>query len=161
MIKGFKFVRLINFLLFPLFLLTLTSCQTAKQHADDVNAAQGDGERLTVGTVQRKINIGMSTADVIEVMGSPNIVSTDDQRREVWVYDKISSTRVYSRSEGGFNTLILGGALLNGGVVGGGAGSGYTSGAGATTTSQKALTVIIKFDDASKVRDFAYRSTQF
>ena len=43
---------------------------------------------LTVGTVQREIRIGMSGADVAQGLGSPNIITTDDQRREAWVYDK-------------------------------------------------------------------------
>jgi len=53
-------------------------------------------ERLTVGTVQRETEIGMDAASVAGILGSPNIVPTDDQRREVWVYDKVSSDRVDS-----------------------------------------------------------------
>ncbi len=154
-------MRFPTLLALSLVFLTLASCQNVQQHAKAVDAAQGGGDRLTVGKVQRKIRIGMTNAEVVEVMGSPNIVSTDDQRREVWVYDKIASTRVYSQSEGGFNTLILGGVGIGGGIAGGGIGGSYSSGAGAESTSQKTLTVIIKFDATSKVRDFSYRSSQF
>lgn len=141
--------------------LLLAGCQTASQHAADVRQAQ-DGDKLTVGTVQREIRVGMSGADVAQALGSPNIVTTDDQRRETWVYDKISTDRVYSASSGGINTLFLGGALLgNSGAAGGIGGAGYGSGAGAASTSQRTLTVVIRFDGDRKVRDFAYHTSRF
>jgi outer membrane protein assembly factor BamE (lipoprotein component of BamABCDE complex) len=120
----------------------LLGCQSAQKHAADVN--QG-GDRLTVGTVQKEIRVGMSGAEVAQVLGSPNIVSTDEQRREVWIYDKISTTTAYSRSEGGATILVL----------------GVGAAAGAQSTSQRTLTVIIKFDADKKVRDFAYHSSSF
>jgi outer membrane protein assembly factor BamE (lipoprotein component of BamABCDE complex) len=131
----------------------LSGCMTASQHRD---AVQDDsGQKLTVGVVQKEIKVGMSGAGVLGVLGSPNIVSTDDQRREVWVYDKIATDYVYSNSGGG--ALILGFASN---VLLGGGGS-YNKNAGAASTSQRTLTIIIKFDDDSKVRDFAYHSSSF
>ena len=47
-----------------------------------------------------------------------------------------------------------------GGQGGGGAGVGSTS-AGASATSQRTLTVIIKFDSDDRVRDFSYHSSRF
>lgn len=139
----------------------LAACATAQQHAADVRAANASDSNLSVGTVQRKIKIGMTSADVVEVLGSPNMVTTDSQRRESWVYDKISTETVYSESSGGVNALVLGGALTGAGLVGGAGGAGYSSGAGARKTSQRTLTIIIKFDKDSRVRDFAYRSSSF
>ena len=125
--------------------LLMTGCQSASEHASEVKAGREAGDKVTVGKVQREIRVGMANAEVIEVLGSPNMVTTDDQRRENWVYDKISTDTVYSRSSGGVNALIL----------------GYKSGAGAASTSQRTLTIIIKFDKLNKVRDFAYRSSSF
>lgn len=99
----------------------------------------------------------MSGADVAQVLGSPNIVSTDDQRREVWIYDKIATDRVYSSSSGGVNALILG----FGGAAAGALGGGGSSSAGASSVSQRTMTVIIKFDSEGKVRDFAYHTSRF
>jgi outer membrane protein assembly factor BamE (lipoprotein component of BamABCDE complex) len=141
--------------------ILLTGCQSASQHAADVRASQNGGDRVTVGMVQREIKIGMTNADVIQVLGSPNMVTTDEQRREQWVYDKIATDTVYSASSGGVNTLFLGGALVGAGLVGGGGGAGYSSGAGARSTSQRTLTIIIKYDENQRVRDFAYRSSSF
>ncbi len=124
-------------IIFILAMLTL-GCTAAQQ-------PQEDAEQMTVGTVQRKIEIGMSGADVIAALGSPNMVTTDDKRRETWIYDKISSEVSQTSSGAGFSLIIVG------------AGKSSSS----TKTSQKTMTVIIKFDEEKKVRDFAYHSSQF
>ena len=133
----------------------LTSgCMSAGEHR---NAVQGEGERLTVGKVQREIKVGMPSAEVARVLGSPNIVTTDEERREVWVYDRISTESVYSESRGGVAALVLAGS----GNVAGAAAPVYSSGAGARSTTQRTLTVIVKFDKESRVRDFSYHASQF
>lgn len=126
-----------------IFLVFLIGCSTASSHRQQVRDDKGD--KLTVGKVQKEIRIGMSSAEVVEVLGSPNIVSTDEERREVWVYDKIATDVSYSNNDGGV-WLILG-------SVGGSS--------GATSTSQRTLTIVVKFDENSKVRDFAYHSSSF
>jgi outer membrane protein assembly factor BamE (lipoprotein component of BamABCDE complex) len=135
-------MNVVKSLVFALSSVLLLGCQTAQKHSADVNQA---GDRLTLGKVQKEIRVGMTGAEVAEVMGSPNVVSTDEQRREVWIYDKISTTTAYSRSEGGATILVLGAGAA----------------AGAQSTSQRTLTVIIKFDENKKVRDFAYHSSTF
>lgn len=151
--------RLVVCLLAGLAMVFLQGCMSAQQHKAAVQS--DEGERLTVGTVQREIRVGMSGADVAGVLGSPNIVTTDEQSREVWIYDKIATDRVYSSSSGGVSTLILGGALVGDGAVGGGVSPYYGSSAGAASTSQRTLTVVIKFDEAKQVREFAYHSSRF
>jgi outer membrane protein assembly factor BamE (lipoprotein component of BamABCDE complex) len=126
--------------------LALAGCQSASEHAAQVHQAQQAGDRMTVGQVQREIRVGMTSADVVGVLGSPNMVTTDELRREVWVYDKVATESVQSSSSGGVNALIFG---------------GFGSSAGARSTTQRTLTVIIKLDGNSQVRDFAYRSSSF
>ncbi len=145
-----------NKVLLSLVLLTLlTGCQTAAYHKGQVQDNTTD--RMTVGNVQREVRVGMSGADVAQVLGSPNVVSTDGERREVWIYDKISTDTVHSSSSSGVNALILG---ITSGVAGG-LGGGVSSFSGARSTSQRTLTVIIKFDETGKVRDFAYHTSRF
>jgi len=134
---------------------TIAGCMSASEHRAAVQ--EPAGERLTVGTVQREIRVGMSGGEVAAVLGSPNIVSTDEDRREVWIYDKIATDSAYSSSTGGIASLILAGS----GSVGGGAAGSVNQSAGASSTSQRTLTVIIKFDDDKKVRDFAYHTSRF
>jgi outer membrane protein assembly factor BamE (lipoprotein component of BamABCDE complex) len=136
--------------------LALSSgCMTASQHKAEVQDNSGD--RLTVGIVQKEVKVGMSGAEIIEILGSPNIVSTDEERREVWVYDKIATEYAYSNSGGGLSSFILG---FPSDVLFGGSG-GYNKNAGAASKSQRTLTIIIKFDDVAMVRDFAYHSSRF
>jgi hypothetical protein len=123
--------------------LALTKCSSGGSHLDSL---ESEADRsLTAGEVKRNIRIGMSGAEVAEALGSPNIVTTDEERREVWIYDRVATERAYSTSEGGL-FLILGAV------------SGQS---GAARTSQKTMTVIIKFDDMGKVRDYAYHSSRF
>jgi len=124
---------------------------SATRHVEDVRAE--DADRMTVGTVQKEIRLGMSGAEVATVLGSPNIVTTDSERRETWVYDKISTEVAYSKSGGSIIGLIFSSS-------GGGLGAGEAK-AGATSTSQRTLTVVIKFDDGGLVRDFSYHATRF
>jgi outer membrane protein assembly factor BamE (lipoprotein component of BamABCDE complex) len=145
--------------LFLLAFLLLPACMSASQHKAAVQSDEAD--RITAGKVQREIKVGMSSAEVIEVLGSPNIVSTDEERREVWVYDKISTDTAYSTSRGGVSSLILGGGLVGSALVGGAVSPSYNQSSGATSKSQRTLTIIIKFDKEQKVRDFSYHTSRF
>jgi len=126
-------------------LTILAGCQTASEHAADVRKARGDDEKISVGTVQRQIKVGMSSTEVVAALGSPNMVTTDSERRENWVYDKISTERVVSETNGSFSLLIADGGERT----------------GASSTSQRTLTIIIKYDKNSMVRDFSYRYSSF
>ncbi len=126
-----------------LLALLMSGCMTAQEHREAVQDDSSD--RVTVGNVQREIKLGMSGADVAKVLGSPNIVTTDDERREVWIYDKFSTDTTVSENSG-FGSLII---------------LGSSGRAGSSSTSQRTLTVIIKFDKEKKVRDFAYHTSRF
>jgi outer membrane protein assembly factor BamE (lipoprotein component of BamABCDE complex) len=104
-----------------------------------------DADRLTVGRVQGEIKVGMPASDVAAILGSPNIVTTDEKRREVWIYDKVSSNRVDTVNAVAGSIISLSGS----------------SGQAQSTTTQKTLTIIIKYDEQKLVRDFAYNYTQF
>ncbi len=137
-----KRIRLVLIPFLAFFALALTLGTIGCRHPAP---PEGPVDNLTVGKGQGEIRVGMDAASVAEVLGSPNIVTTDDQRREVWVYDKISTERVDS-SRSDHATLILIGT------------SGKSS---SSSTRQRTLTIIIKFDEQKRVRDFAYNYTQF
>ncbi len=128
-------------------MLILAGC-TGSQHYNP----QAD-EELTVGKVQAEIRIGMSGGEVAEVLGSPNIVSTDENRNEVWIYDKISTQ--YVRADAKAGILAIGGGSD---VVGG---TGVSGSQSSGATSQRTLTIVIKFDEDKRVRDFAYHTSRF
>ena len=109
--------------------------------------------KLTVGAVQQSVYIGMSGAEVAMALGSPNIVSTDEFRNEVWIYDRFSTERV--QTEGPDAIALLQSLVDGGGVLDG------TSSRQSESSSQKTLTVIIKFDEDGLVRDYAYHTSRF
>ena len=120
-------------------MLVLTACGASLQTVSP--PPDPEEKRLTIGTVQREIRKGMAASAVAEALGAPNIVTTDEQRREVWIYDRVATKRV---QEQGYASLVL---------------IGYSREAGAV--SQRSLTVIVKFDADKLVRDYAYHATRF
>ena len=132
-------------LLVPVIVVTLSGCYptTLVDQQKDMNAAKGEGDNLSIGKVQKEIRVGMSSSDVVSVLGSPNMVTTDDKRRESWVYDKVSTEAMASTSRGtGFLWFP---ADRN----------------AAVSRTQKTLTIVIKFDEKGMVRDFAYNTSKF
>ena len=134
---------LVNYVLvFSSALILISGCSTAaSKHRADIRDDAGD--RVTVGKVQREIKVGISSSAVVEILGSPNVVTTDEKRREVWVYDKIATENIVSTSASSI-FLMFG-----------------DQGHGASSSSQRTLTIIIKFDESSVVRDFAYHTSRF
>ena len=116
---------------------TVTGCGGVKAEIKE--------DRLTVGKVQGEIKVGMPASQVAEILGSPNIVSTDEKRREVWIYDKVSTDRVDTSGSAYGTLIILGGSRRE----------------SSSSQRQRTLTIIIKYDEDKKVRDFAYNYTQF
>ena len=100
-----------------------------------------DTNDLTLGTVQSKIYKGQSQSAVMAILGSPNIVTKDTQKREVWTYDRISSDK--NSESGGFFFFLFGKSNAS------------------SSSSSKSLTVIITFDDNKNVLDFTYQSLKY
>jgi outer membrane protein assembly factor BamE (lipoprotein component of BamABCDE complex) len=136
--KRFRAVRPLALAVLVVSVLLAAGC---RHPAPPAEAA----EQLTVGKVQGEIKVGMDAASVAEILGSPNIVTTDEKRREVWIYDKVSSDSVDTSNSVGGSIIIFGGS----------------SSQKQRTKTQKTLTIIIKFDEDKKVRDFAYNYSQF
>lgn len=112
---------------------------------------------LTAGLVQREIREGTDAARVAETLGSPNIVTRDDQGRETWVYDRVSTERVETaRSVGALPVTSF--PLGAGGMT-------FIVGAKdsqkVVRTTQKTLTVVIHFDDAARVASVSLHASRF
>jgi outer membrane protein assembly factor BamE (lipoprotein component of BamABCDE complex) len=90
----FIYLKKISYFFLILFSsIILAGCYptTLEEQSRDIKAAQEASDNISIGKVQREIKIGMSNADVVAALGSPNMVTTDDQRREAWVYDRVST----------------------------------------------------------------------
>ena len=128
---------------FAMLAVLATGCTTAAQHQQQLGST---AEReMTLGIVQKEIRAGLTQGEVATAMGSPNIVTRDAAGNETWIYDKIATEASYSQSAAYGTILIL----------------GASSAAGAAATTQKTLTVVIKFDDAQRVETFSYHSSRF
>ena len=123
--------------------LLILGCMTAAQHQQSLPSAKE--REMTTGIVQKEIHIGMSQAEVATALGSPNIVTRDSSNKETWIYDKIASEASYSQSHG-YGTILL---------------LGFSRDAGAVSTTQKTLTVVIKFDEKNLVESFSYHASKF
>ena len=111
--------------------------------------ADGLNRELTVGLVQRAIKEGSPAEEVVRTLGSPNIVKTDADGLEVWVYDRFSSERV-RRS---FAATLLGISDSSFGLF-----------QGSSSKEQSfvaSLTVILNFDENSNVSSVAYHRSKF
>jgi outer membrane protein assembly factor BamE (lipoprotein component of BamABCDE complex) len=92
------------------------------------------------------LRVGQTTqAEVLEAFGSPNIVTMDGQRNEVWSYQRHATV---SQASGGSNYWTI--VLFGGGQ--------YAEGFQQT---QRTITLIIKFDDNKTVSDFRSRTSDF
>lgn len=143
----------------PFLLAVTSSCMTAAQHQQQLGSTKE--REMTIGIVQKEIKVGMSQAEVAQTLGSPNIVTTDENERETWIYDKIASEASYSRSSGGVSGGAAGGAIGGLSLILGGVGGSYSQSAGASSSTQKTLTVVIKFNKKKKVVSLSYHTSKF
>jgi hypothetical protein len=117
----------------------------------------GPPPAFTLGVVQKALRPGLSQAEVAERLGSPNIVTRGADGREAWVYDKVSTEVEASRRSVGVGGLGsgAGGSFL--GLLGVGAGRSVEK----ATSSQRTLTVVIRFSAANAVEAFTWHESRF
>jgi len=119
-------------LLLPLFIL---SCKSYKYGASGETT---ESSNLTHGIVKSKVIKGVTTqAEVLELFGSPNIITKNKKNNEVWSYNKMS-------------------------VVDKGGRTSFLTGAKASTSSTtSSFDLIISFDTEDIVVDYSVISTKY
>ena len=137
----------------------ICGCMSAAQHQQSLGSTKE--REMTLGVVQKEIRVGMSQADVATALGSPNIVTKDAEGKESWIYDKIASEASYSTDSGGVGGVAGAGGTAGSTLILGGVGGSYGRAAGASSRTQKTLTVVIKFDRNSTVESFTYHTSKF
>lgn len=118
-------------LLLPTVLVTIFSGCGAPLAT--IPGRQVETQKITLGSVQGKIKEGTSSAEVVEALGSPNILTSNPDKTETWVYDK-----TFSESEvaTGWNSAV-------------------------STKASKTFIVTIRFDSNNKVKNVSYRQTSY
>jgi hypothetical protein len=147
--------------------LAISGCMSASKHYQELGATQD--RALTLGLVQKEIKPGLAQDEVAAKLGSPNIVTGDNQNRETWIYDKIASEASFSQDSGNVFSSVTGSGSFpavfpnpgSSGQINGNLGANYSKQAGAASMTQRTLTVIIKFSAAHTVESVSYNSTKF
>ncbi|MHB9138651.1 MAG: hypothetical protein ACYC4Q_04520 [Victivallaceae bacterium] len=101
---------------------------------------------FTTGNAQLSLKQGVTTqAEVLEKFGAPNIATVDSTGNDLWTYQKYATVTQSSGQGGYFWLVIVGGNTVTSGLE----------------QTQKTMTLIIKFDQDKKVKEFKSMSTNF
>ncbi len=115
-------------------ILCAVSCTTLEETPQKSN--------LTVGIIKTEIQKGVtSQAEIVQLLGSPNIITKNKQGREIWTYSKQSFKTEASRAGGGL--ILFGGSQA------------FSSATSST------FDLIIVFNDQDIVLDYSVVSAQF
>lgn len=98
-----------------------------------IPARQIETQKVTLGIVQSRVHVGAYSGEVIDALGSPNMVTSNSDGGETWVYDKLVTEEEYAKG----------------------------SNSGVTVKSSRTMIVVIKFDKKKRVKDVQYRQTSY
>ncbi|HXY41056.1 MAG TPA: hypothetical protein VEQ10_15395 [Vicinamibacteria bacterium] len=125
--------------------------------AGEAGKARPASSAFTLGLVQRELRAGLSQTEVVEKLGSPNLLTRDGHGREAWVYDKVSSEFESSGHHLGVAGVGSGAGASVGGILGLSAGRHAEK----ESSSQRTLTVVVRFSEAGLVETFSWRDSRF
>lgn len=137
--------------------LALAAAVSASGAERSEKGKSDDASPFTLGLVQKELRTGLSQAEVVERLGSPNILTRDGDGREAWVYDRVASELEASKSG-----LSVGGA----GTGAGGSFAGLVGVSGGKSrervrSSQRTLTVVVRFSSAGAVESVSWHHSRF
>lgn len=97
---------------------------------------------LTSGKVKMEIKKGVTTqTEILQIFGSPNIVTKNRSNDEVWNYNRMSYETAYGSDVGGF--IFWGGSRA------------------VSSATTKSFDLIIIFDDKDVVKDYSIIAASF
>ena len=102
-------------------------------------------EEFTLGMVQQRIHTGMHQSEVVSCLGAPNMVTKGAEGLETWVYDKVSQTTQETYNKKWFWMVI----------------TGRGRGCKRTETTQKAITVVMNFDENGCLENIMYKTSNY
>ena len=131
-------------------LLVFTGCE-------NIQGPTVPQSNLTPGKVQQNISKGMSSTEIIQALGSPNIITRDKTGKTSWVYDKVST--YHSKTNGGLNFVRMNANdfVIAGGVLAGTAAVLKTTGQSNFLISAAALGLFTLFNTQE---DYEYKTEQ-
>lgn len=114
------------------FIWMLSACAPSAPLAV-IPARQVETQKITLGNVQMVVKKGATNSDVIGALGSPNIVTSNKDGTETWVYDRITAEAEYVQGRS----------------------------SGVAVTSTRTMIVVVKYDKSSIVEEVQYRQTSY
>jgi|GEM_PF-2267548 len=127
--------------------------------------------RLTAGQVRNTVQVGKTTRlEIFKSLGTPNVVSMESGKGEVWTYDQIKVRRTAQGYDAGayFLTGFAFGSgfdprrsHLSPGHGIGAAGVSANGSVGTDTTAVQTATLVIRFDANDKVQSYKMLVTSF
>lgn len=102
-------------------------------------------DEFTLGKVQQVIHQGMSQAEIVSCLGSPNLITKNAEGCETWVYDKKSQSTKETCCRKWYWLFL----------------KGKRKGCNSTETSQKSLSVTLNFDKDSCLESYSYNSSSY
>ena len=117
---------------------------------------------LSYGSVTSQVIKGKTTQmDLLQTFGGPNIATTDRDGVETWVYERSTTqTDVQSQSQAAQGAVSLGAFFKYVDLQASGS-MGRSTAAASTSSSIRALTVIVKFGADKTVADYSVRASTF
>ena len=122
---------------FPLLLVVLlvSGCATS-------GVKEMSNTNLTAGKVKMEIKKGVTTqAEILQIFGSPNILTKNRSNDEVWNYNRLSYETAYGSEGGGF--IFWGGSRA------------------VSSATTKSFDLIIIYDDKDVVKDYSIIAASF
>jgi hypothetical protein len=138
-------------------LAVLATAVGVAEAGDREKAKQGSSSAFTLGVVQKELRTGLAQADVVERLGSPNILTRDASGREAWVYDRISSDVEISSAGVGVGGVGTAAGSSVAGLLGISGGKSREQ----RRSSQQTLTVVVRFSAAGTVESFSWHNSRF
>lgn len=120
--------------LLSLMAFLLTACSPLAV----IPAREIETEKITLGSVQSRVIAGVGGGEVIAALGSPNIVTSNTDGTETWVYDKVMTEQEEAR---GAYRIFAGGRV--------------------SVKSSRTMIVTVRFDTAKRVSDVKYRQMSY
>ncbi|HNQ62189.1 MAG TPA: hypothetical protein PKJ62_07345 [Bacteroidia bacterium] len=126
-----------KYLLLLILLFYFSGCATVSNNQD-----QSESSNLTVGTVKKEIIKGKTTqAEIMQLFGSPNLVTKNSEGYEVWNYNRMSYTTKTGSDAG---SVIF-----------------WGSSRAMSTATTKSFDLILTFDENDIVQNYSVISASY
>lgn len=127
--------KLSSCFLFLFVVLLISGCATS-------GVKEMSNTNLTAGKVKIEIKKGETTqAEILQIFGSPNIITKNRNNDEVWNYNRMSYESAYGSDSGGL--IFWGGSRA------------------VSSATTKSFDLIIIFDENDVVKDYSIISASF